>query len=92
MPFRPGQSGNPAGRPRRQVEDVKQSVLNQVFDAAAERQVLLNLISIACNPEARNAVAAAKLLLERKYGPVLTPEQPEENEIIVRVEYSGDDG
>lgn len=66
MPFQKGQSGNPKGRPRRVVEDAKQSVLTTLFDEAAERDVVKAMIEGA----KRRDVAAATWLWDRKYGKV----------------------
>lgn len=70
MPFQPGQSGNPKGRKPRQVEDQAASVLVRVFDDAAEERVIQAMIGVACDPDARGAVSAARFLFERKYGKV----------------------
>lgn len=73
MPFQPGQSGNPAGRPPKAVEDAKHSVLLELFDEAAERAIVSNMIANAKRKgviAAPSATAAATWLWERKYGKV----------------------
>lgn len=73
MPFKPGQSGNPAGRPPRAVEDAQQSVLLDLFDEAAERAVVANMIANAKRKgimAAPSAINAATWLWDRKYGKV----------------------
>lgn len=71
--FRPGQSGNPAGRPPRPVEDAKQSVLLDLFDEQAERAIVANMIKLAKRSgkfDGKTAVDAATWLWDRKYGKV----------------------
>lgn len=73
MPFEKGQSGNPAGRPPKAVEDAKQSVLRELFDEQAERAVVLNMLKLAKRSgaaQAAAAISAATWLWDRKYGKV----------------------
>lgn len=81
--FVKGQSGNPAGRAPRVVEDEQRSVLLQLFDERAERRVIMGMIEAAADGD----VAAFKALYERKYGKVKDIE-PEKHDVVVRVEYS----
>jgi hypothetical protein len=66
MPFQPGQSGNPKGRPPKAVEDARQSVLQRLFDEAAEAAVVKAQIRKAKQGD----TAAASWLWDRKYGNV----------------------
>lgn len=71
--FQPGQSGNPAGRPPKVVEDAQRSVLLELFDEAAERSIVQNMIANAKRrgvAAAPSATAAATWLWDRKYGKV----------------------
>lgn len=73
MPFKPGQSGNPAGRPPKVVEDAKQSVLLELFNEKEERAIVANMIANAKRKgvvAAPSATAAATWLWDRKYGKV----------------------
>lgn len=73
MPFQPGQSGNPAGRPPKAVEDAQRSVLLELFDETAERAIVANMIANAKRKgslSASSAIAAATWLWDRKYGKV----------------------
>lgn len=73
MTFRKGQSGNPAGRPPKVVEDAKQSVLLELFNEAEERAVVKNMLAIAKRKSAMTsaaAISAATWLWDRKYGKV----------------------
>ena len=81
--FLPGQSGNPAGRAPRVVEDATQSVLARLFDAEAEQRVILAMIAAACDGD----VAAFKALYERKYGRVKDIIE-EKSEVTVHVVYA----
>lgn len=64
MPFHKGQSGNPAGRPPKAVEDAQRSVLRDLFDAAAERNVVMAQIREA----EQGSTTAATWLWDRTYG------------------------
>lgn len=71
--FQPGQSGNPAGRPPKAVEDAKQSVLLELFNEAEERAVIKNMLTIAKRKSVMTsaaAISAATWLWDRKYGKV----------------------
>lgn len=71
MPFQPGKSGNPLGRPRKVVEEAKRSVLLELFNEDAERRIIQAMIDRAIsriNDSA--AVSAATWLWDRKYGKV----------------------
>jgi hypothetical protein len=81
--FQPGQSGNPAGRKPRVVEDAELSVLTRLFDTAAEEIVIMAMINAAANGD----VAAFKALYERKYGRVKDVVE-EKSEITIKVEYA----
>lgn len=73
MPFQKGQSGNPAGRPPKIVEDAKQSVLLELFNEKEERAIVANMIANAKRKgvlAAPSATAAATWLWDRKYGKV----------------------
>ncbi len=73
MTFRKGQSGNPAGRPPKAVEDAQQSVLLELFNEQEERAVVQNMIRIATRARidtATAAIGAATWLWDRKYGKV----------------------
>jgi len=61
MPFAPGQSGNPSGRPK--VEGRVRELARQHTDAAIARLVLA-----LEDDNARTAVAAAEALLDRGWG------------------------
>ena len=81
--FQPGQSGNPAGRKPRVVEDAEQSLLSRLFDAEAEQRVIRAMIEAAVAGD----VAAFKALYERKYGKVKDIVE-EKSEVVVRVVYA----
>lgn len=71
--FQPGQSGNPAGRPPKIVEDAKQSVLLELFNEVEERAIVKNMIANAKRRgvlAAPSATTAATWLWDRKYGKV----------------------
>lgn len=68
--FQPGQSGNPAGRPPKVVEDARQSVLLRLFNEAEETAVIKNMLRKAKSRTDPAAVSAATWLWERKYGKV----------------------
>ena len=64
--FRPG-----AGRPKKIVEDVSQSVLFELFDEAAERAIIENMLTNAKRKgvqAATSAISASTWLWDRKYG------------------------
>lgn len=86
MPFEKGQSGNPAGRPPKVVEDAKQSVLLKLFDEAAEIVVVKAQIREA----KKGSTVAATWLWDRKYGKV--KEQVEQTGgLTIKVVYVDDD-
>jgi hypothetical protein len=69
--FQPGQSGNPLGRPRKIVEDAQRSVLLELFDEQAERDIIAAMIARAKSRLNEGAaVQAATWLWDRVYGPV----------------------
>jgi hypothetical protein len=62
-----------AGRPPKIVEDAQHSVLLDLFDWQAERDIVLNMIANAKRkglPAAPSAISAATWLWDRKYGKV----------------------
>lgn len=70
--FQPGNPGGP-GRPPKALEDAQQSVLLELFDEAAERAIVKNMIANAKRPgvaAAPSATTAATWLWDRKYGKV----------------------
>ena len=80
MAFKKGNPGGP-GRPKKPVEDAKRSLLLELYDEAAEREVISNIISIAKGKSAgpgMSPIAAANWLDERKHG-----------KLVDRVEQSG---
>lgn len=86
MAFQKGQSGNPAGRPPKPVEDAKQSVLLRLFDEAAEEGVVKAQIRRAKGGD----TTAATWLWDRKYGKV--KEQVEQSGgLTIRVVYANAD-
>jgi len=71
MTFKPGQSGNPSGRPPKPVEDANRSVLLELFDEAAERAIVENMIANAKRKgvqAADSSIKASTWLWDRKYG------------------------
>lgn len=69
--FQPGQSGNPSGRPPKPVEDATRSVLLELFDEAAERAIVENMIANAKRKgvqAADSSIKASTWLWDRKYG------------------------
>lgn len=76
MPFQKGQSGNPAGRPPKVVEDARQSILLDLFNEKEERAIVANMIKLAKRNQAMQAnaaIQAATWLWDRKYGKVTQP-------------------
>jgi hypothetical protein len=70
--FRPGQSGNPTGRPKRSTTIEARRIYRDVADAARELtgDAINTLADIMKNPNAPAAarVSAAQALLDRGYG------------------------
>ncbi len=70
MPFQPGWSGGP-GRPKKIVEDASLSILAELFDEAAERAIVQNMIANAQRKgpaAADSSIKASTWLWDRKYG------------------------
>lgn len=65
MPFEKGWRGGP-GRPKKIVEDARQSILAEEFDEAEERKAVRAMMSQA----RKGNVAAFNALMDRKYGKV----------------------
>jgi hypothetical protein len=74
-----------AGRKPKPVEDAQHSVLLTLFDADAERRVVLNLIELASTPNPA-AVSAAKELFDRKYG-IVKDTVETSGDVLIRVRY-----
>lgn len=66
QPFPKGQSGNPTGRPKKLPEI--DSLLSEVFDISAMRQILTALKRKALSGDCRTA----ELILDRCYGKLKT--------------------
>lgn len=81
MPFVKGHPGGP-GRPPKPVEDAQRSVLLELFDEAAERAVVKNMLAIAKGRRSPLAVSAATWLWDRKYGKV---KDVVDQETVIRV-------
>lgn len=60
--FRPGQSGNPSGRPRKHIADLSKEARRYAHLA------LSTLVKICKDGMERNRLAAARELLDRGYG------------------------
>lgn len=76
-----GQSGNPKGRSPRVKEDLERKVLLEVYDEAAERDVITAMIGRAKGGD----VKAAEFLDVRKYGTV-TQKVQNDNRLTVEWE------
>lgn len=66
-PFKPGQSGNPHGRPKKlpKIDDLLQDILGSQEDKDSEAHaILLSLVQQA----KKGNVKAAEILLDRAYG------------------------
>ena len=60
-----------AGRPPKPVEDARRSVLLELFDEQAEREIIANMIANAKRKgvaAANSAISASTWLWDRKYG------------------------
>jgi len=77
MPFQKGHPGGP-GRPPKPVEDARKSVLLELFNEQAERDVVNAQIRVA----KKGDTSAATWLWDRKYGKV---KDVIDQEMIVRV-------
>jgi hypothetical protein len=70
--FRPGQSGNPTGRPKRPATIEARRIFRDVADAARERtqDAIDTLFAIMKDPKAPAAarISAAQAILDRGYG------------------------
>lgn len=66
-PFKPGQSGNPKGRPKKipALDDLLAEVLSEEKDGKTAAQVILMALRAKA---AKGDVRAAEVLLERAYG------------------------
>ncbi len=61
MPFQPGQSGNPSGRP-------KENAIIRGLAQAKGTEALNKIVSLLNNEDPKVALAAAKEILDRAYG------------------------
>ena len=66
-PFKPGQSGNPSGRPKKlpKIDDLLQDILGSEEDSSSEAHAILK--SLVTQAKKGN-VKAAEILLDRAYG------------------------
>ena len=88
MPFTKGQTGGP-GRPKKVVEQLDRAILLELYDEAAERLVILNMITTASMP-GKQSVSAATWLDERKHGKV-TEKVEQSGGLTIKVEYADSD-
>jgi hypothetical protein len=73
MPFKPGQSGNPSGRPKKnkELEQLIQKALQNVKKGKASEsgnRAIDRLLKIMESGSAKDSVAAAKLVMAYAYG------------------------
>lgn len=85
MAFRKGESGNPAGRSPRVIEQARQSVLLDMFNVTAERKVVKAMIDKAATGD----VGAATWIWDRVYGKVTDKvEQDNSGTMTIEIVYA----
>jgi hypothetical protein len=84
--FKPGQSGNPKGRPKRlpELDKLLAEVLGGEDGNTEAEKILRNIASLAKRGKSSVAVRAAEVLLDRAYG---RPKQTLETTSSVGVKY-----